>query len=444
MKKLKFLATGLLLTAVSLNVQSQFTKVTNGVVYLIDYSNETAKVLGFDTHNCPNDPFNPCLFRVEENACDYLCYKVTSIDDDYGSNWNVNAVEVSIPNTITYIGKFAFSYSNIRLFRQGEMKNLVIGDSAFYQGASFVFGGSIPYGTISIGVGAFANNYRFDGYIPETVTHIGDYAFANTSSFFYVSPENPAYSSNDNVLYDKQMTTLIQCPTKKTGVCTIPESVIKIKEKSFSGCTGLTTIINLNPVPVVIHANVFEAVNKSKYILYVPFGSKTAYKNANVWKEFNIIELPLLTEITKTPTINGATIEWQPYENATGYRLIIYADAVHTQKLHIYEFNAAGQLVKETNLRAASTSFSYTVTGLNSGTGYFYALETLGVNSVVLESQSGSFTTLGSATGIHTATAEKTITGYYNIMGAKLKHEPQSGSYIVLYNDGSTEKRMRK
>ena len=39
---------------------------------------------------------------------------------------------------------------------------------------------------------------------------------------------------------------------------------------------------------------------------------------------------------------------------------------------------------------------------------------------------------------------EKTVVGYYNITGQKLSQEPENGLYIVLYEDGTTEKRLKK
>ncbi len=233
----------------------------------------------------------------------------------------------------------------------------------------------------------------------------------------------------------------------KLKFISLPSTLTSLGSNSFSQCNMIEAVINFNPTPIDISGDFNPKIpsfyGKPNFTLYVPYGSKTAYENAPVWKDFNIIELPPLTETTEMPTADGALIEWQSYEHATGYRLAIYADAAHTDTLRILEFDAAGQLVKETKLRSASTSFSYTVTGLNSGVEYFYTLETLGVNEVVLENQSGNFTTLGATTGINNTTIEKTIVGYYNIMGAKLKYEPQSGVYIILYNNGTTEKRIK-
>jgi hypothetical protein len=39
---------------------------------------------------------------------------------------------------------------------------------------------------------------------------------------------------------------------------------------------------------------------------------------------------------------------------------------------------------------------------------------------------------------------EKIVVGYFNLTGQKLSQEPKSGLYIILYDDGTTEKRIKK
>jgi hypothetical protein len=53
---------------------------------------------------------------------------------------------------------------------------------------------------------------------------------------------NPAYSSENGVLFDKSQTTLIQCPGGKAGSYTIPNSVNTIGDIAFDGCTSLTNV----------------------------------------------------------------------------------------------------------------------------------------------------------------------------------------------------------
>ena len=57
-----------------------------------------------------------------------------------------------------------------------------------------------------------------------------------------VSPENRFFRSVDGVLFDKDMTRLVQCPGAKSGIYEIPSSVAEIDPFAFSGCRNLTEI----------------------------------------------------------------------------------------------------------------------------------------------------------------------------------------------------------
>ena len=70
----------------------------------------------------------------------------------------------------------------------------------------------------------------------------------------------------------------------------IPNSVTSIGDGAFDKCSNLTSVTALNPTPVAITDYVFT--NRKNATLYVPKGSKDAYKAADYWKEFKeIIEI---------------------------------------------------------------------------------------------------------------------------------------------------------
>ena len=84
----------------------------------------------------------------------------------------------------------------------------------------------------------------------------------------------------------------------------IPGSTVIIEDKVFADCRSLKTVYNYATVPQTINWNVFDNVDISKCTLYVPKGSKAAYKAANVWKEFIIEEIaePGKEGIENTPS----------------------------------------------------------------------------------------------------------------------------------------------
>ncbi len=57
-----------------------------------------------------------------------------------------------------------------------------------------------------------------------------------------VSALNPVYSSEEGVLFNKNQTTLIECPKSKAGTYAIPATVTTIGGGAFGGCAGLVDI----------------------------------------------------------------------------------------------------------------------------------------------------------------------------------------------------------
>ena len=76
--------------------------------------------------------------------------------------------------------------------------------------------------------------------IPESLTQFGGYG--NPACWggcpkltaISVAESNPNYTSVDGVLYNKDITTIIQCPMGKTGTFTIPSTVRTVTRTSFS------------------------------------------------------------------------------------------------------------------------------------------------------------------------------------------------------------------
>ena len=87
--------------------------------------------------------------------------------------------------------------------------------------------------------------------IPDSVTSIGDYAFSGCTSLTGIDVEvgNNNYTSVNGVLFNKDKTELICYPAGKTDKSyTIPNSVTRIDNGAFRGCTSLKSITIPNSV----------------------------------------------------------------------------------------------------------------------------------------------------------------------------------------------------
>lgn len=59
---------------------------------------------------------------------------------------------------------------------------------------------------------------------------------------YEVHPGNPAFRSEDGVLFSHDMTRLVRCPEAKSGAYAIPDTVTRIDDSAFAGCRRLTDI----------------------------------------------------------------------------------------------------------------------------------------------------------------------------------------------------------
>jgi hypothetical protein len=142
------------------------------------------------------------------------------------------------------IGDEAFSYCDKLTSVIISNSVTMIGDSAF-SGCSGLTSIKIPNSVTAIEGGAFRDCNRLTSVIiPNSVRTIGDSAFLGCSGLtsIFVDESNTEYSSNENILFNKDQTILIYCPDGKIGNYTIPNSVTTIGNKAFENCSGLTSV----------------------------------------------------------------------------------------------------------------------------------------------------------------------------------------------------------
>lgn len=150
----------------------------------------------------------------------------------------------------------------------------------WYSRASKIKKVELPDDLTYIGDLAFADCSVLTSIIlPNSVTAMGKYPFSGCTAMtvIYAYPENPAFTTIDGVLYNKDVTSLLCWPGGKSGECVIPASVVKIGREAFASCSKLTAInVDENNNVYSSHEGVLYDKPKSTLLL-CPQGKKGDY-----------------------------------------------------------------------------------------------------------------------------------------------------------------------
>ena len=153
----------------------------------------------------------------------------------------------------------------------------------------------------SIGFNAFGDCSSLTSVtIGDGVTTIGVSAFGDCSSLISVTIGNSVTTIGGYAFYGCRSLTSV----------TIPNSVRTIGKKAFSGCKNVKQITSEAVTPPNCALYAFEWVNTDECKLFVPKNSIDAYKKADGWKEFFLIE-GTTTGIAEKSGTCGANLQWK-------------------------------------------------------------------------------------------------------------------------------------
>lgn len=263
--------------------------------------------------------FTPSITNIGDYAFSY-CYKLKSISLPSSlkyigiSSFQNDAIQtLNLPTSLTDIGNYAFSGCSSLKSLNIPTSLKLISDGCFggcYSLESILF--DLPSSITSIGSNAFSGcNNLISISITESVVSIGENAFSMCKNLQNVDFSEPsslttigdgAFSCKGGVLLKD--TLLIPSSVKTIGntafgegwskinSLTIPTTVTSIGVSAFYSFNSLTSIYSYKIIPLdsSILYNWFPNTYRWNCVLYVPLGSKTAYKKCEQWKDFNIVE----------------------------------------------------------------------------------------------------------------------------------------------------------
>ena len=204
---------------------------------------------------------------------------VTTIGD-YAFSGYSSLTSVTIPNSVTTIGEGAFSHCK-------ALASVTIGNSVTtigvyaFSNCSSLTSVTIPNSVTTIGKEAFYKCSSLKSVtIPNSVTTIWDGAFEACASLASITIPNSITTIWDRIFSSCASLTSI----------TIPTGVVAIRYSAFSGCKNVKQITVEAVTPPDCYYESFKGVNTRECKLFVPKNSVDAYKKADGWKEFFLIE----------------------------------------------------------------------------------------------------------------------------------------------------------
>lgn len=253
-------------------------------------------------------------------------------------------ISINIPNSVKDIGPLAF-------WECIGLTSITIPNGVKYISTSTFYGCigltniNIPNSVTDIEPYAF---YGCTGLtniiIPDSVTYFGISAFEDCTGLININiPNNINQINNDvfkgctglsNIIFPNSVIVIRSAAfyncTGLTSV-TIPNNMRIIEGVSFYNCINLYTIYSFALTPPTLYGSVFENVPRSATV-YVPQGSRDAYRNAGEWREFNIVEMGAIPDSWAVQSTNPGGEKYNPqlqiWSHSNGYS----AEVDHTTK----------------------------------------------------------------------------------------------------------------
>ena len=177
-----------------------------------------------------------------------------------------NLKRISLPSTLEHIEENVFD-------NDSELEEInLVGNSLYYESENGVLYRSkkeylvrcppkkkqihVPYGVIGLSNDAFRECKLIEHIsLPATLGILDAKSFSSCSNLecITVDDKNKSYCSVDGVLYSKDKTSLLFCPPRIKDI-SIPDSVKRIENDAFNGCSLLKSVVLPNGLEYIGHS----------------------------------------------------------------------------------------------------------------------------------------------------------------------------------------------
>ena len=246
------------------------------------------------------------------------------------------------------MGDFVFFYCE-KLSNVNLPSDITTISTGAFGGCSSLQNINLPSGVTTIGDNAFSDCSNLTNVtLPSALASIGDYAFSGCSNLTnvilpsaFTAIGNVAFSGCSNLANVTLSSNITSIGTYAFQNCinlknlTISKDVTSIKDIAFNNSYDDLELESVyvaweNPIEA---GSFFDRINISNCTLYVPQGTKEAYANADVWKDFrNIIEydatgIAKVTNRSNVKEISRYSLNGQRVTSPTkGVNIVIYSD----------------------------------------------------------------------------------------------------------------------
>ena len=366
----------------SVNIPNSFTSIKEKFFY---------KCSSLTSVNIPDS-----VISIERNAFSY-CSSLSS---------------VTFPDGVEQIASQAFlNCSSLKNIKIGKKMNSIAKDA--FSGCDSITSITLCSNSLIsrsyLAVSQTNMSHLFGEHVKEyiignEIKTIGQYVFSNCKDLISINIPDKVNSIK---------TGSFEGCSNLTSV-SIGKGVVDIDDAAFNNCTKITEIYCYAKIIPIIGKDPFKGVSRNA-TLWVPAEYYSEYKHDSFWGEFNVqpmgAESANTNKVVITPDYNTASVVWPQVSDVDSYELVIKDKSGN--EVCTLVFNGDGQLqsiafrAPAANLNDANrapqqtqaTGFRFTVTGLESGCTYNYTITAKDAAGKVLQTYTGSFTTLG-ATGV--------------------------------------------